>query len=469
MIPKAKLMIAITNEKKRQREYRKRKKLPTIVFASTSIFHLIMAFVLSTVEVKLPVSSFPFRAYDRNKSLDVVFLKEEDIPKIEIQEKFTPPVVTAKSQTTVREKQQVIQKSVPQKVETKTAWEAALLNNKNKAGQGSAGSPGLKGTRGNPGDRPGMTSAGGIVNKDLITQKGGTGIKSEKIYDNMVIPAGTGSEFGAGGKGTSNFQFGVNDRGKGTGRVDVTGRGGSGGTRGLGDSGPGQGLGNTGTGKGAGGKGTGIGIGDGSGTGGMGPGSGNGGSGTGTGTGTGSGKGGIGQGGPGSAGFDLNSPRGNPNLAVRTASGNNNIKESPKKNPTIEEKRGAIGKEEFKAEVGKDMNSGKTAIAEKANDRDYGDALQEEINRDLHSLRKLYEDWQNTKLPNIPKALQITVVLESGGPKVSSIDFHNASLTPKIKDDLTKRIKSWQFKSLSDGKDDPTSWPVKLNGRISWQ
>jgi hypothetical protein len=312
-----------------------------------------------------------------------------------------------------------------------------------------------------------MMSAGGIVNKDLITPKGGTGIKSEKIYDNMVIPAGTGSEFGAGGKGTSNFQFGVNDRGKGTGRIDVAGRGGSGGTRGLGDSGPGQGLGSTGTGKGAGGKGTGIGLGDGSGTGGMGPGSGNGGSGTGTG----SGKGGIGQGGPGSAGFDLNSPRGNPNLAVRTASGNNNIKESPRKNPTIEEKRGALGKEGFKAEVGKDMNSGKTATAEKANDRDYGDALQEEINRDLHSLRKLYEDWQNTKQPNIPKALQITVVLntESSGPKVSSIDFHDASLSPKIKDDLTRRIKSWQFKSLSDGKDDPTSWPVKLNGRISWQ
>ncbi|MEK7397446.1 MAG: hypothetical protein AAB116_10975 [Candidatus Poribacteria bacterium] len=467
MIPRTKLMIAITNEKKRQKEYRRRKKLPLIVFASTSIFHLIMAFVLSAVDVKMPISSFPFRTYDRNKSLDIVFLKEEDIPKIEIQEKFTP-VVIAKSQTTVREKQKVIQKSVPQKVETKTAWESALLNNKNKGGQGSAGSlSGLKGTRGNPGDRPGMVSAGGIVNKDLITQKGGTGIKSEKIYDNMVIPAGTGSEFGAGGKGTSNFQFGVNDRGKGTGRADIAGRGGSGGTRGLGDSGPGQGLGNSGTGKGAGGKGTGIGLGDGSGTGGVGPGSGTGGSGTGTGTG--SGKGGIGQGGPGSAGFDLNSPRGNPNLAVRTASGNDNIKVSPKKNPTIDEKRGAIGKEGFKAEIGKDMNSGKIATAEKANDRDYGDALQEEINRDLHSLRKLYEDWQNTKLLNIPKALQITVVLESGGPKVSSIDFHNASLSPKIKDDLTRRIKSWQFKSLSDGKDDPTSWPVKLNGRISWQ
>jgi len=464
MLPKAKMMRIIINDKKRQQEYRKRKKLPLIIFVSSSIFHFLMAVVLSYVAVKQPEMTFPFRAYDRTKSLDVLFLKEEEpLPRIEIKEKFKP-VVTEKSKVTMKEKQQVVQKSVPEKVETKPAWEAALLNNRNKGGQGSAGSPGLKGTRGNPGDRPGMMSAGGIVNKDIITQSGGTGIRSERIYDNMVIPAGTGENFGAGGKDISGFQFGVNEKGRGTGRADIPGRGGSGGSRGLGEDGPGQGL-ATGTGKGAGGKGTGIGLGDGSGTGGMGTGSGYGG------TGSGSGKGGSGPGGPGSTGIDLNSPRSNPNLLVRTASANDNIKESPRKASTIDDKRSAIEKEGFKADLGKDMSSGKSTVVEKTPERNYGDALQDEINRDIHALRKLYEDWQNAKLPNIPKTLQITVVLDSSssGPKVSSIDFHDASLNARVKDDLTKRIRSWQFKSLSDGINDPTSWPVKLSGRISWQ
>lgn len=449
------------SDRKRQQEYRKKRKMPFIIFASSSIFHFLMAVALSFVAVKQPQMSFPFSAYDKTKSLDILFLKEEEpIPKIEFKEKFQP-IVTEKSKITLKEKQQVIQKSVPEKVETKTAWEAALLDNRNKAGQGSAGSPGLKGTRGDPGDRPGMMSAGGIVNKDLITKSGGTGIRSERIYDNMVIPAGTGENFGAGGKDISGFQFGVSEKGRGAGKVDIPGRGGSGGSRGLGNEGPGQGL-ATGTGKGAGGKGTGIGIGDGSGTGGMGTGSGYGG------TGSGSGKGGGGLGGPGSAGVDLDSPRSNPNLLVRTASANDNIKESPRKATTVDDKRSAVEKEGFKAELGKDMSSGKSTVIEKTPERNYGDALQDEINRDVHALRKLYEDWQNAKLPNIPKTLQITVILDSG-PKVSSIDFHDASLNARIKDDLTKRIRSWQFKSLSDGVNDPTSWPVKLNGRISWQ
>lgn len=462
MIPKARMARIILNERKRQQEYRKKRKLPFILFASSSIFHFLMAVALSYVTVKQPQMSFPFRAYDKTKSLDILFLKEEEpIPKIEFKEKFQP-VVTEKSKITVKEKQQVIQKSVPEKVETKTAWEAALLESRNKAGQGSAGSPGLKGTRGDPGDRPGMMSAGGIVNKDLITKSGGTGIRSERIYDNMVIPAGTGENFGAGGKDISGFQFGVNEKGRGAGRVDIPGRGGSGGSRGLGNEGPGQGL-ATGTGKGAGGKGTGIGLGEGSGAGGMGTGSGYGGAGSGSGKG-----GGGGLGGPGSAGVDLDSPRSNPNLLVRTASANDNIKESPRKATTVDDKRSIIEKEGFKADLGKDMSSGKPTVVEKTPERNYGDALQDEINRDVHALRKLYEDWQNAKLPNIPKTLQITVVLDSG-PKVSSIDFHDASLNARIRDDLTRRIKSWQFKSLSDGVNDPTSWPIKLNGRISWQ
>lgn len=103
--------------------------------------------------------------------------------------------------------------------------------------------------------------------------------------------------------------------------------------------------------------------------------------------------------------------------------------------------------------------------------RGFEDALQEEINKDLYSLRKMYEDWQNLKIPDIPKALQITIELntEEGKPKILSINFHNATLSPRIKDDLTKKIRGWKFKSLYDGKDDPQKWPIKLTGRVTWQ
>ncbi|HGJ65125.1 TPA: hypothetical protein ENS27_07015 [bacterium] len=116
------------------------------------------------------------------------------------------------------------------------------------------------------------------------------------------------------------------------------------------------------------------------------------------------------------------------------------------------------------------MEGPKVEAPKKEDNRNFGEVLQEEINKDLHSLRKLYEDWNNSKLSDIPKALQITVVVNKSGNQVtvSSIDFHT-KLNSRISDDLTKRIKSWKFASLNDGKDDPTEWPVKMNGRISWQ
>ena len=83
----------------------------------------------------------------------------------------------------------------------------------------------------------------------------------------------------------------------------------------------------------------------------------------------------------------------------------------------------------------------------------------------------MYEDWQNLKIPDIPKVLQITVELdtEKGKPKLLKIDFHRAVLDPKIKDDLTKKIRDWKFQSLYDGENNPKKWPVKLTGKISWQ
>lgn len=464
MIPKNKLEKLRAKEEKRRRDYLVKKRKSTyIIFASSALFHLMMAIIMSSVAIVQPKMAFPFRFYDRSRSYDTVLL-EEPLPEIKPLERIQPAKIENTANVTVnkREKQVIIQKSVPQK-ETLTAWEKALLAKQGKPGQGTSGDPGLKGTRGNPGDRPGMTSAGGIVNDKLITKTGGTGLKTDKAVPLSVIPAGNGNTIGAGGKGVSGFQYGASETGRGAGRIDLPGRGGSGGTKGKGESGPGQGLSTgTGSGKGSGGKGTtGIGLGDGTGTGGMGTGAG----------GTGTGKSGVGEGGPGTVGTGIDAPRSNPNLITKGSGSNDNIKDSPRKNPAIDDKRAVVGKDGFKADLGKDMNNARANSTDKKDDRDYGDALQEEINKDLNSLRKLYEDWQNSKIPDIPKTMQITVALnmEGGATRVSSIDFHNAALSSKIKDDLTKRIKSWKFKSLSDGKDDPTKWPLKLNGKISWQ
>jgi hypothetical protein len=463
MIPNEKLEKFKARDQRRHRETLKRiKKRTYIIFSSSALFHLVMALILSSVAIVQPKMAFPFRLYDRSRSYDTILL-EEPLPELKPLERIQSTKIENTVNITMnkRERQEIIQKSVPQK-ETLTSWEKALLAKQGKPGQGTSGDPGLKGTRGNPGDRPGMTSAGGIVNDKLITKTGGTGLKTDKAVPLSVIPAGNGNTIGAGGKGISGFQYGATETGRGSGRIDLPGRGGSGGTKGKGESGPGQGLGTgTGSGKGSGGKGTtGIGLGDGTGTGGMG---------TGTG-GTGTGKSGIGEGGPGTVGTGIDAPRSNPNLITK-GSGNDNIKDSPKKNSTIDDKRAVVGKDGFKADLGKDMSNARTNPTDKTNDRDYGDALQEEINKDLNSLRKLYEDWQNSKIPDIPKTMQITVALnmESKEARVSSIDFHNAALSSKIRDDLTKRIKSWKFKSLYDGKDDPTKWPLKLNGKISWQ
>ena len=83
----------------------------------------------------------------------------------------------------------------------------------------------------------------------------------------------------------------------------------------------------------------------------------------------------------------------------------------------------------------------------------------------------MHEDWQNRKIPGIPKTLQLTVDLDlqKGKVKLLKVDFHNPSLPAEIKSDLTERIRGWKFRSLYDGKDDPQKWPIRLAGKISWQ
>ncbi len=83
----------------------------------------------------------------------------------------------------------------------------------------------------------------------------------------------------------------------------------------------------------------------------------------------------------------------------------------------------------------------------------------------------MHEDWKNLDIPNIPKALQITIEVDgrSGKPSISKLDFHNPSLESRVVSDLTSKIKSWKFESLFDGKSDPEKWPIRLSGKVSWQ
>ena len=112
-----------------------------------------------------------------------------------------------------------------------------------------------------------------------------------------------------------------------------------------------------------------------------------------------------------------------------------------------------------------------TPVLDEPASEGFDDVLAGEINKHMHTLRKMHEDWQNLKVPKIPKVLQITIELdtEKGKPKLIKADFHNPALAARITNDLTKKIKEWKFESLYDGKDDPKKWPIKLRGKISWQ
>ncbi len=321
----------------------------------------------------------------------------------------------------------------------------------------ASGVTGIKGARGRSDELPTVTSASGIDDPKLSTEVGGTGLTPGLTHGSMKTPTGTSHLPGAGGKQVAGFRMGKSGTGSGVGEQDISGSGGRGGKA---DDGPGAGLStfagrvNTGGGKGT------------------------------TGLGAGSGDGmekvdaapvgsepGPGRGGPGTGGQQLGSSRGAPDLTIASGAKSGKTKEAPETTNIPDEKRdGATGKKEFRTDAKTNMTSVKPSI-EKPEKRGFENALQDEINKNLQVLRKMYEDWQNARVPKIAKVLQITIELgtEKGVPKLLKVDLHQASVSPRIKDDLTNKIKTWKFKSLYDGKNDPEKWPIKLSGKIAWQ
>lgn len=320
----------------------------------------------------------------------------------------------------------------------------------------ASGVTGIRGARGRSEELPTVTSASGINNPDLTTKTGGTGLTPGLTHGSMKMPIGAGSIPSAGGKEIAGFRMGTSGTGDGVGKLDVAGSGGRGGKA---DDGPGAGFGtfagrvNTGGGKGT----TGLGAGSGDGMEKM------------DAAPAGS-KPGPGKGGPGTGGYELGSSRGAPSLPSSSAKPRKTAEAPGTENLPEEKRDGATGKKEFRTDAKTNMTSVKRAV-ETPKKRTFEDALQAEINKNLHVLRKMYEDWQNLKIPNIPKVLQITVELgkEKGKPKLIKLDLHQSNISARIKDDLTEKIRTWKFKSLFDGKKDPEKWPVKLTGKVSWQ
>jgi len=320
----------------------------------------------------------------------------------------------------------------------------------------ASGVTGIKGARGRSEELPTAISASGIDNPNLTTETGGTGLTPGLTHGSMKMPTGTGSIPSAGGKEIAGFRMGTSGTGNGVGKLDVTGSGGRGGKA---DDGPGAGLGSfsgrmdTGGGKGT----TGLGAGSSDGMGkvdaasaGSNP--------------------GPGRGGPGTGGHELASSRSAPNLPSSSTKPRKTTEAPETKNLPEETRDGATGKKVFKTDAKTNMTSVKRRV-ETPEKRSFENALQDEIIKNLNVLRKMYEDWQNLKISNIPKVLQITIELgtENGKPKLMKLDLHQSNISARIKDDLTKKIKTWKFKSLFDGKNDPKKWPVKLSGKVSWQ
>ena len=364
--------------------------------------------------------------------------KVEEKPKVEPQE-IVPPKTTRRRRRMTTSAPSLGADNVPRRVVS------------------ASGVTGIKGARGRADELPTVSSASGIDDPKLSTEVGGTGLTPGLTHGSMKMPAGTSHLPGAGGKQVAGFRMGKSGTGSDVGEVDISG---SGGRDGRADEGPGTGSGvfagrvNVGGGKGT----TGLGVGSGDGMGevdaapvGSEP--------------------GPGRGGPGAGGYQLGGSRGAPSLTTSSGAKSGKTKETPGTKSIPEEKRdGATGKKEFEADARTNMTSVKQNIVEPEKSS-FGDALQSEINKNLHVLRKMYEDWQNARLPKIPKVLQITIELgtENGKPKLLKLDLHQASVSPRIRDDLTSKIKTWKFESLYDGKNDPEKWPIKLSGKISWQ
>ncbi len=323
----------------------------------------------------------------------------------------------------------------------------------------SRSAPGIAGpggVRGSSDELPSVSPASGIEHPTLTTKSGGTGL-APGTHGSMAMPTGSSHLPGAGGRDVAGFRMGSSLTGTGIGRLEVSG---SGGKAGRSDEGPGVGISDVSSRFGAGGgKGTtGIGVGESDGMGEVD-------------SDTIGSKPGEGSGGPGVGGYQIPGSRSSPKIATGLKPEAGKEKELPiTKDIPGDKREGATGKKEFEADVGTNMTTVRQSVSEPV-ERSFEGVLQDEINKNLQSLRKLHEDWQNLKLPNIPKVLQITIELgtENGKPKLMKVDLHNTAISSRIKDDLTRMIKNWKFISLYDGKDDPEKWPVKLSGKISWQ
>ncbi len=286
----------------------------------------------------------------------------------------------------------------------------------------ASGVTGIKGARGRADELPTVTSASGIDDPKLSTTVGGTGLAPSLTQGSMKMPIGTGTLPGAGGKQVAGFRMGKSGAGDGVGEVDISGSGGRGGKA---DDGPGAGsstfAGRVSTGAGKGTTGLDVGSGDGMGKVDAAPVG---------------GKPGPGKGGPGTGGQQLASSRGAPSLAASSGAKSGKTKEAPGTKSIPEDQRdGATGKKDFRADARTNMTSVKQSIVA-PEERSFGDALEDEINKHLQVLRRMYEDWQNARVPKIAKVLQITIELgkEKGEPKLLKVDLHQASVSPRIKD-----------------------------------
>jgi len=435
------------------------KKLSKYIVTST-LFHMLIALAISGIYAQQPQRPSGLRI------VSAIRIAEEEL---KLPPKPKPKVVTKSEPLKKAEPKKVEPKPKTQKVEPPKVTQRTrdmrapapglAMEQAPDRSRAAPGAAGLIGKRGEPGDRPGMRASGGINFPELTTTTGGAGLKPGITHGSMKVPAGTGQLPGAGGKDAAGFKMGYSRTGTGVGRVDIAGRGGSGGTRGQGDEGPGAGLSATGRidARGGGQAETGLGVGS---TGGMGEvDSGGGGRGP-----------GGGGGGPGSGGYDTVEARKGPSVtADRGVEAKD--KELPEKKDIPEDKRsGATGKKEFKADVKRDM-AGVAQKIEEPVSSEFDDELRAEIEKHMLTLRKMHEDWNHRKIPNVPRVLQITLELdtEKGKPKLLKADFHNSALSTIIRDALIEKIKTWKFESLYDGKDDPKKWPIKLSGKISWQ
>lgn len=433
------------------------KKLSRYLIVS-ALVHLLIALAMSRIYAEQP---------RRHRLLQIVgtvkiqYKEPEPPPEPEVVTKVQPkekPAPREKKQEPKVTKEVAPPKVIQQKRRVSAPAPGLAFE---KAPQRSRSAPGVvgtqtKGTQGPGGDLPGMRASAGINSPRLNPRTGGSGLSPGQMHGSIEMPTGTGRLPGKGGSAVAGFRAGVPQARGGIGRVEIPGSGGSDGRT---ADGPGAGVAVSRSDLGGGKATTGLGVGtvDGMGEIDSEP--------------TGGEPDGGGGGGPGMVGRGTVESRGGPSLANRSGSSSRDDKELPATKKLPEEKRtGGIGRKEFKADLTRDMTSVTQTLNEPAS-TGFEDALQGEINKNLYSLRKMHEDWRNRKIPNIPKALQITIELgmEKGKPKLLNVDFHNPALPSTIKNDLNEKIKEWKFESLYDGKDDPEKWPIKLSGKVSWQ